>query len=147
MLQLFYLTVLVLRKQVQFNIFCFGVVCKNANLDKFQHKSNHMSGGLCESLLHKQQLRKMNSIVVHDGLRNEMSSQHHQDQDMRDVLEQHEFDMSSLNIVINSREKHMINLRKCHEKSIQHRNERLLIARFHIFCHIFALNEFLCTNN
>ena len=75
-------------------------------------------------LLQKQRLKHMNSIVIRDGLRNEMAKQQRLEEEMREKREQQKMDMSKLNIMINQGEEQMVKLRKRYEKNVQHRNDR-----------------------
>ena len=75
-------------------------------------------------LLQKQRLKHMNSIVIRDGLRNEMAKQTRLEEEMREKREQQKMDMSKLNLMINQGEEQMVKLRKRYEKNVQHRNDR-----------------------
>ena len=66
----------------------------------------------------------MNSIVIRDGLRNEMAKQQRLEEEMREKREQQKMDMAKLNLMINQGEEQMVKLRKRYEKNVQHRNDR-----------------------
>ncbi|XP_076468743.1 coiled-coil domain-containing protein 146-like [Babylonia areolata] len=77
-----------------------------------------------DRLLQKQRLKHMNSIVIRDGLRNEMAKQQRLEEEMREKREQQKMDMAKLNLMINQGEEQMVKLRKRYEKNVQHRNDR-----------------------
>lgn len=77
-----------------------------------------------DRLLQKQRLKHMNSIVIRDGLRNEMAKQQRLEEEMREKREQQKMDMAKLNMMINQGEEQMVKLRKRYEKNVQHRNDR-----------------------
>lgn len=66
----------------------------------------------------------MNSIVIRDGLRNEMAKQQHLEEEMKEKREQQKMDIAKLNLMINLGEEQMVKLRKRYEKNVQHRNDR-----------------------
>ena len=74
--------------------------------------------------MQKQRLKHMNSIVIRDGLRNEMAKQQRLEEEMREKREQQKMDMGKLNLMINQGEEQMVKLRKRYEKNVQHRNDR-----------------------
>ncbi|XP_025107838.1 coiled-coil domain-containing protein 146-like isoform X2 [Pomacea canaliculata] len=77
-----------------------------------------------ERQLQKQRLKHMNSIVIRDGLRNEMAKQQHLEEEMKEKREQQKMDIAKLNLMINLGEEQMVKLRKRYEKNVQHRNDR-----------------------
>ncbi|XP_060560310.1 coiled-coil domain-containing protein 146-like [Ruditapes philippinarum] len=74
--------------------------------------------------LQKQRLKHMNSIVMRDGLRNEVAKQQRIEEEMHEKREQQKMDISKLNTMINQAEEQMTKLRNRYEKAITHRNER-----------------------
>ena len=78
---------------------------------------------LCR-LLQKSRLKHMNSIVMRDGLRNEVAKQQRIEEEMHEEREQQKMDIAKLNTMINQSEEQMTKLRNRYEKAITHRNER-----------------------
>lgn len=66
----------------------------------------------------------MNSIVMRDGLRNEVAKQQRIEEEMHEKREQQKMDIAKLNTMINQSEEQMTKLRNRYEKAITHRNER-----------------------
>ena len=66
----------------------------------------------------------MNSIVMRDGLRNEVAKQQRIEEEMHEQREQQKMDIAKLNTMINQSEEQMTKLRNRYEKAITHRNER-----------------------
>ena len=75
-------------------------------------------------LLQKSRLKHMNSIVMRDGLRNEVAKQQRIEEEMHAEREQQKMDIAKLNTMINQSEEQMTKLRNRYEKAITHRNER-----------------------
>ena len=66
----------------------------------------------------------MNSVVMRDGLRNEVAKQQRIEEEMHDKRDQQKMDIAKLNTMINQAEEQMTKLRNRYEKAITHRNER-----------------------
>lgn len=77
-----------------------------------------------DRLLQKSRLKHMNSIVMRDGLRNEVAKQQRIEEEMHEEREQQKMDIAKLNTMINQSEEQMTKLRNRYEKAITHRNER-----------------------
>lgn len=76
--------------------------------------------------LQKQRLKHMNSVVMRDGLRNEVAKQQRIEEEMHDKRDQQKMDIAKLNTMINQAEEQMTKLRNRYEKAITHRNERFV---------------------
>lgn len=74
--------------------------------------------------LHKERLRHMHSVVVRDGLRNELDKQHRVAIELDERYDQQKMETMKLNYMINQAEDQMIKLRKRYENAIQARNKK-----------------------
>jgi uncharacterized coiled-coil DUF342 family protein len=84
--------------------------------------------------LQKYRMKHVNSLIVRDSLRSEVSKQRAIADDMREKQDQLLIDIAKLTALTTQLESQMVELRKRHEEEIQKRNDRLefrpLIARF-----------------
>lgn len=66
----------------------------------------------------------MHSVVVRDGLRNELDKQHRVAIELDERYDQQKMETMKLNYMINQAEDQMIKLRKRYENAIQARNKK-----------------------
>ena len=66
----------------------------------------------------------MHSVVVRDGLRNELDKQHRVAIELDERYDQQKMETMKLNYMINQAEDQMIKLRKRYENAIQERNKK-----------------------
>jgi len=69
-------------------------------------------------------MKNVNSLIVRDSLRTEVSKQRAIGDDMREKQDQLRIDISKLNLLVNHSEEQMLQLRKRYEEEIQKRNNR-----------------------
>nr|XP_002121618.1 coiled-coil domain-containing protein 146 [Ciona intestinalis] len=77
-----------------------------------------------ERNLQKARLKKMNSLVVRDSLRNERSKALSLEAELIEKREQLKMQIGKLNTLNNQAEEGMVQLRKKYETAVQHRNDR-----------------------
>ena len=74
--------------------------------------------------LQKARLKKMNSLVVRDSLRNERAKAMAIEAELNEKREQLKMQIGKLNMLNNQAEEGMVQLRKKYETAVQHRNDR-----------------------
>jgi hypothetical protein len=77
-----------------------------------------------EKQLQKHRLKHVNSLIVRDSLRGEVSKQRAILAEMQEKQDQLRIDIAKLNLLINHSEEQMVQLRKQYEQEIQKRNDR-----------------------
>jgi len=77
-----------------------------------------------EKNLQKARLKKMNSLVVRDSLRNERAKAMAIEAELNEKREQLKMQIGKLNMLNNQAEEGMVQLRKKYETAVQHRNDR-----------------------
>lgn len=77
--------------------------------------------------LQKHRMKHVNSLIVRDSLRTEVSKQRSIAEDIREKQDQLRIDTAKLNLLINQSEEQMVQLRKRYEEEIQRRNDRYYV--------------------
>uniref|UniRef100_H2Z879 Coiled-coil domain containing 146 n=1 Tax=Ciona savignyi TaxID=51511 RepID=H2Z879_CIOSA len=96
---------------------------KQLTINDHKKKSIEVQIRLQENL-QKARLKKMNSLVLRDSLRNEQSKATALEAELVEKREQLKMQIGKLNTLNNQAEEGMVQLRKRYETAVQHRNDR-----------------------